>query len=493
MQKSRVKRVGALLVGLSIVAAACGSDDSSSSDTTDAATEVSEAADEAETEATEAAETVETEATEAMAEEETEATEAAETAETAEAECGNAPSDVTDGDLEGFSGTTPFGVITDEFIARLCEVDPALEDLNYASETYDAVMITALATIAAGDDGIAHASEIVNVTRDGTKCTTFAECKELLEAGEDIDYDGISGPQTFAGNGEPIVASYGKLKMGANNRIDISQTEYITAEGPPELDVPLTPVEGSRAGDGVLTFGTLLPQTGSLAFLGPPEFAGFNLAIEEINENGGVLGADVVGIEGDSGDTSTDQANQTTDRLLSENVDAIIGAASSSSTLTVIDKITGAGVTMFSPANTSEALSTYEDNGLYFRTAPPDLYQGDILGQFVIQDGNQTVAILNLNDAYGNGLADGAAATIEASGGEVVYQQSYDPTATSFDSEIDEIAAADPDAIIVIGFNESSKILRTMVEKGVGPKDKNVYGSDGNIGNALGADFDAGN
>ncbi len=230
-----------------------------------------------------------------------------------------------------------------------------------------------------------------------------------------------------------------------------------------------------------------------MAFLGPPEFAGFNLALQEINENGGVLGKDVVGIEGDSGDTSTDQANQTTDRLLSENVDVIIGAASSGVSLSVIDKITAAGVTMFSPANTSEALSTYADKGLYFRTAPPDLYQGDVLGQFVVNDGNQTVAILNLNDAYGNGLAETAAKTITDSGGEVVYQQSYDPAATSFDSEIDAIAAADPDAIIVIGFNESSKILRAMVEKGIGPKDKAVYGSDGNIGNALGVDFDAGN
>ena len=109
----------------------------------------------------------------------------------------------------GFKGTTPFGVITDEFIARLCEVDPTLDDLNYATETYDAVMITALAVEVAGDDGIAHASEINGVTRDGEKCTTFADCKALIEAGTDIDYDGVSGPLTFAGNGEPIVASYG--------------------------------------------------------------------------------------------------------------------------------------------------------------------------------------------------------------------------------------------------------------------------------------------
>jgi ABC-type branched-subunit amino acid transport system substrate-binding protein len=470
MQKSRVTRVGALLVGLTLVAAACGSDEDGESSSTDAVSETTEAV----TEDTEAV----TETTEAM----TEDTEAP-----AEAECGSAPSDITDGDLAGFSGTTPFGEITPEFIERLCEIDSSLTDLNYATETYDAVMISALAVLQAGTDGIEHAAEINGITRDGEKCTA------LIEAGTDIDYDGVSGPLTFAGNGEPIVASYGKLVMGDNNRIDISLTEYITAEGPPELDVEQTPVEGNREGDGVLTFGTLLPQTGSLAFLGPPEFAGFNLALQEINENGGVLGQDVVGIEGDSGDTSTDQANQTADRLLSENVDVIIGAASSGVTLSVIDKITAAGVTMFSPANTSEALSTYADKGLYFRTAPPDLYQGDVLGQFVINDGNQTVAILNLNDAYGNGLAETAAATITDSGGEIVFQQSYDPTATSFDSEVDAIVAADPDAILVIGFNESSKILRAMVEKGIGPRDKAVYGSDGNIGNALGVDFDAGN
>jgi branched-chain amino acid transport system substrate-binding protein len=136
---------------------------------------------------------------------------------------------------------------------------------------------------------------------------------------------------------------------------------------------------------------------------------------------------------------------------------------------------------MFSPANTSTELSGYDDNGLYFRTAPPDLYQGDVLGQFVINDGNQSVAIMNLNDSYGNSLADQATATIEESGGEVVERVVYDTDAESFDSEVGQLAAADADAIILIGFNESSRILRSMVEQGIGPRD------------ILGADFDAGN
>jgi ABC-type branched-subunit amino acid transport system substrate-binding protein len=406
--------------------------------------------------------------------------------------CGFAPSDTTGGDLSGFAGTTPFGELTPEFFDRLCGIDPNLEDLNYAAESYDAVMIIALAVEAAQDDGIAHASEINGITKEGTPCTTFVECRDLIAAGEDIDYNGASGPGEFDGNGEPLVASYGLLKMGDNNRIDPTLTEYIQVQGEPAFPEDV-PVEGTREGDGVLTIGTLLPQTGSLAFLGPPEFAGVDLAVQEINENGGVLGQDVVNLPGDSGDTTTNQADQTTDRHLAENVDAIIGAASSSVTLTVIDKITAAGVTMFSPANTSTELSTYDDNGLYFRTAPPDLYQGDVLGQFVINQGNQSVAIMNLNDSYGNSLADQATATIEESGGEVVERIVYDPAATSFDSEVEQLAGADADAIILIGFNESSRILRSMVEQGIGPVDLPVYGSDGNIGNALGVDFDAGN
>ena len=95
-------------------------------------------------------------------------------------------------------------MLTEDFIARVCEVDPTLEDLNYASETYDAVVISALAAEVAGDDGIAMASEINGVTRDGEVCTTFADCKALIEAGTDIDYDGASGPLQFAGNGEPL-------------------------------------------------------------------------------------------------------------------------------------------------------------------------------------------------------------------------------------------------------------------------------------------------
>jgi branched-chain amino acid transport system substrate-binding protein len=217
-----------------------------------------------------------------------------------------------------------------------------------------------------------------------------------------------------------------------------------------------------------------------------------NLAVQEINEAGGVLGKPTKHIQGDSGDTENNVAPGTVDTLLGQNVDLIVGAASSSVTLSVIDKITTAGVTMFSPANTSKKLSDYPDKGLYFRDAPSDILQGQVLADTIIGDGKSNVYILALNDDYGTGLAEDLTSGLEGGGATVVGTKIYDPKAESFTAEVEAAKAADPDAIALIGFDESSRIIATMIEQGVGPQDVAVYGVDGNMGNALAQNFEAG-
>jgi ABC-type branched-subunit amino acid transport system substrate-binding protein len=478
MTKTKVRRVSALLVGLALVAAACGDDDDDTTDTaavTEAPTDT-----EAAVETTAGSDTTEPSDTSATTEAGTDTTTAG----------SGVPGAA--GALEGLKGTTPLVELASDFTDRLLAVDSTLTDYNYAAETYDAVTVIALATEQAQDDGIAYAGFINGITRDGEKCTDFATCKAILDGGGDPDYDGVSGPLEFGGNGEPLQASYGLLTFGADNRIDNALTEYYPATAPAAADVPQQDPEGTRAGDGVLTIGSILPQTGSLAFLGPPEFAAFDLAVSEINAAGGVLGQPIVGIPGDSGDATTDTANQTVDRLLSQNVDAIIGAASSGVSLTVIDKITGAGVVQFSPANTSKTLSEYPDKGLYFRTAPSDILQGAILGEIIASDGVASVGIIARNDSYGTGLVEDATAALTEAGVEVVETKIYAEDAQTFDAEVEAMKAANPEAVLLISFNEASKILTTMVEQGVGPTDLPIYLTDGSIGNALGEDFDAG-
>ncbi|MEZ5260940.1 MAG: hypothetical protein R2755_04010 [Acidimicrobiales bacterium] len=209
------------------------------------------------------------------------------------------------GRARGHEGHHPAGELSDDFKTRLNDAwvaagNEPLKDYNYAAETYDAIVIIALAAEKAKTDGIDYAKEINGITRDGDKCDDFASCKAIIDKGGDPDYDGLSGPLEFNGAGEPMQASYGVLQFGSDNRLDDSLTTYEQVTAPASADIPDVAVEGTRTGDGELKIGSILPQTGSLAFLGPPEFARFDLAIADINEAGGVLGKPVVGIKGDS-------------------------------------------------------------------------------------------------------------------------------------------------------------------------------------------------
>ena len=245
-----------------------------------------------------------------------------------------------------------------------------------------------------------------------------------------------------------------------------------------------SPTAPAATGDGTLALGTLLPQTGSLAFLGPPEFAGVNLAVEEINAAGGVLGEQVTITHTDSGDTSTDIASQSVDRLLGEGVDAIIGAASSGVTATVIDAVTQSDTVMFSPANTSPDFTDYPDNGLYFRTAPSDVLQGRVMGDLVISDGYANIGIMALQDPYGEGLAENVQISVEEGGGTIAGEPIiYDPNAANYTTEVTDMASRNPDAIVLIGFAETLTMIPELINQGIGPQDVPLYFVDGNLSN----------
>ena len=239
--------------------------------------------------------------------------------------------------------------------------------------------------------------------------------------------------------------------------------------------------KSAAKGDGTLTIGTLLPQTGDLAFLGPPEFAGVQAAVNEINAAGGVEGKKIVKIDSDSGDGTPDIAGASVDKLLAQDADVIVGAASSNVSKSVIDKITGAGVVQFSPANTAAGFDEYPDKGLYFRTAPSDVLQGKVVANLAVQDGNKNVAVLARQDFYGEGLAESAAKNIEAAGATVPAKVLYNAEAENFTAEVNEIAAAKPDAIILVAFDETTKIIPQLIAKGMGPQDIKIYFVDGNL------------
>ncbi|WP_312178857.1 ABC transporter substrate-binding protein [Arthrobacter sp.] len=251
-----------------------------------------------------------------------------------------------------------------------------------------------------------------------------------------------------------------------------------TGEDPGEKGDPAAVPASTGTTDTPLKLGTLLPTTGALSFLGPPEIAGVDLAVQEVNAAGGVLGKPVEVVHRDSGDTTTDIATQSVTDLLGQDVSAIIGAASSGVSKTVINQITGAGVIQFSPANTSPDFSTWDDNGLYWRTAPSDVLQGRTLGNYIMSCGAQTVGMIVLNDAYGTGLQSNIKSSVEAAGGQVVSEAMFNEGDSQFSSQVDAVTGANPDAIVVISFDQAKSIAPLLTGKGVDPSQ--LFFVDGN-------------
>ena len=259
-------------------------------------------------------------------------------------------------------------------------------------------------------------------------------------------------------------------------------TEEMT-EAPTEAGTE-TEAAPSNEANGTLELGFILPETGPLAFLGPPQIEAVKMAVAEINEAGGVLGNDVTVSSGDeAGDPTV--ASQTAQRLLGEGVDAIVGAASSGMSLAFIDAVTNAGVAQCSASNTSPTFTDYNDSGLYFRTAPTDALQGPVLAETIVADGNTNVAIMARADDYGQGLLNATKAALEEQGATVVADIVYDPEAANFDAEVQQLANAGADAVALIAFDEGAQILTGMIEAGVGPADIGVYGADGLRSNDL--------
>ncbi|MFY1696820.1 MULTISPECIES: ABC transporter substrate-binding protein [unclassified Solwaraspora] len=382
--------------------------------------------------------------------------------------------------LSGMKGTSPLTPLSDDFVERLRTVDGQLNDFLYAGEAYDAVVISALATQLAGTtDPAAIAAQINGVTTGGEQCDTVALCLELVEDGVDIEYRGISLKRGgFTDAGEPSTASYATLHFDENGQINDGKTEFVGAGDESTTTTVAPPAvppasNGSRTG-APLKLGGLLPLTGDLALAFPPMDAGTQLALREINAAGGVLGEPVEWFEGDDG-TNPDVARQTVARHIEEGVHVIIGAGASGISRAVLPDVTGAGIILFSPCNTDAGLSTIDDSGLYFRTAPSDLLQGRALADVIMRDGPQRVAVVARKDSYGEGLQENVRAELDRAGigADRLKLLTYDPPEGADSPPVDftdgaqEIKAFGADAILIIGFSESAEVIKALSAAGL--------------------------
>jgi len=167
----------------------------------------------------------------------------------------------------------------------------------------------------------------------------------------------------------------------------------------------------------------------------------------------------------DEGDLDNKAYETSITKLQSAGITAMIGAASSSVSKLILDSNVGAGIVTVSPSNTSADFTGLSP--MYFRTAPSDNLQGEVLGNQIAEDGNTTLGIIYQNDPYGTGLFEAIKATFESTGGEVVADASYNQGDGQFNAQVSEIAAANPDAVAVVSYDQFATIAPLLGNAGV--------------------------
>ena len=232
-----------------------------------------------------------------------------------------------------------------------------------------------------------------------------------------------------------------------------------------------TALVASAASAEDIKMGVLLAFTGPLESLAPDIAEGAELAIAEATANGKFLdGTGVEPVRADSTCIDAAAATAAAERLITaDGVKGIVGAMCSGATGAVLANVAKPnGMVMISPSATSPALSTVEDNGLFFRTAPSDARQGEVMAAMMKGRGYNDVAVTYTNNDYGKGLADSFAAALEAAGGTITINAAHEDGKADYSAEVGALASAGGDILVVAGYVDQggSGIIQAALDAG---------------------------
>ncbi len=247
----------------------------------------------------------------------------------------------------------------------------------------------------------------------------------------------------------------------------------------------LLPLGAAFAED--VKLGLLLGYTGPIESLVGPMADGADLAIEEVNDSGAFLdGQQVVAVRGDTTCIDSAVAVAAAERLVtSDRVNAIVGGDCSGVTIAMLQNVAKPnGIVMISPSATSPALSTIEDDGLFFRTAPSDARQGEVVAAILQEMDIQEAALTYTNNDYGKGLADSIAANVEMRGGTITMSTPHEDGKGDYSAEVAALAAVGGDILIVAGYlDQGGKgIIQASLDSGAFDQ---FFLPDGMIGDSL--------
>ena len=244
---------------------------------------------------------------------------------------------------------------------------------------------------------------------------------------------------------------------------------------------------GAAAAQDAAKVGIILGFSGPLESITPAMGASAELALKEASDSGKLPGGlTLAPVRGDS--TCIDAAAATTaatSLVTSEGVVAIMGADCSGVTTAIANNVAiPNGVVMVSPSATSPALSTIADDGYFFRTAPSDARQGEILAQVVKEQGLDEVAVTYTNHDDGKGFADAFAAAFQALGGTIKMSAAHEDGRPDYAAEVGALQASEAPALVVLGYVDQGGVGIVQASLDSGAFEQFFFG-DGMYGQSL--------
>lgn len=256
--------------------------------------------------------------------------------------------------------------------------------------------------------------------------------------------------------------------------------------------VAATAFAGAASAEDV-KIGIILGFTGPLESITPNMAAGAEIAVKEINDSGKWGLGNLVAVRADSTCIDAAAATAAAERLVTaEGVKGIMGADCSGVTGAILQNVARAnGIAMISPSATSPALSTAEDDGLFFRTAPSDARQGVVMSEIIKERGFSSVALTYTNNDYGKGLAESFQAAFESMGGKVTISLAHEDEKADYSAEVASLASAGGEILVVAGYTDKGGKSIIQASLDAGAFDTFVL-PDGMVGQQIATDIGAG-
>lgn len=239
--------------------------------------------------------------------------------------------------------------------------------------------------------------------------------------------------------------------------------------------------ESSADGD-TIKVGINLELSGAVATYGTGIKNGAELAFEEINADGGVLGKEIEVLVQDN-KSQNREARNIAEKLIGEGVVAVIGPATSGNVQAEVPVLTDAKIPVIAPAATAPEV-TYDEKTdtvkeYVFRVCFIDPDQSQVMAQYILDElGLKKGAMMvNKEDEYSIGLGNAFREYFTTNGGEIVAEEGFITSDTAFKSQLTSISSKNPEFIYVpTYYNQVGLIIKQARELGI---ELPMMGADG--------------